>query len=105
MERYIAAYNDGNEAQLVGCLSPTAVLADATGRVLVEGADAIGRRMADVFAHYPDGRVTVIGRQIAGPWVLDHHSTTYGGGASEETVLCFRVDGALIDRLVLLTMT
>ena len=105
VERYIAAYNDGNEAQLVGCLSPTAVLADATGRVLVEGADAIGRRMADVFAHYPDGRVTVIGRQIAGPWVLDHHSTTYGGGASEETVLCFRVDGALIDRLVLLTMT
>ena len=48
--------------------------------------------MAEVFAHYPDGRVTVIGRQVAGPWVLDHHRTTYGGGASEETVLCFRVD-------------
>ena len=105
VERYLAAYNAGNEAHLVDCLSATAVLSDATGRVLVEGAGAIGRRMAEVFAHYPDSRVTVIGRQVAGPWILDHHSTTYGGGESEETVLCFRVDGGLIDRLVLLTTT
>jgi hypothetical protein len=105
VERYIAAYNAGNEPQLVSCFSPTAVLSDATGRVLVEGAAAIGRRMAEVFAHYPDGRITVIGRQVAGPWVLDHHSTTYGRGASEETVLCLRVDGGLVDRLVLLTMS
>jgi hypothetical protein len=104
VERYLAAYNTGNEAHLVACLSPTAVLSDATGRVLVEGAEAIGRRMAEVFAHYPDGRATVMGRQVAGPWVLDHHGTTYGGGANEETVLCFRVDNGFIDRLVLLTM-
>jgi hypothetical protein len=105
VERYIAAYNAGNEPQLVGCLSATAMLSDATGRVLVEGATAIGHRMAEVFTRYPDGRIAVIGRQVAGPWVLDHHSTTYGGGASEETVLCFRVNGGLVDRLVLLTMT
>ena len=47
----------------------------------------------------------VVGRQVAGPWVLDHHRTSYDGGASEETVLCFRVDDGRIDRLVLLTMT
>ncbi len=88
----------------MACLSPAAVLSDATGRVLVEGAQAIGRRMTEVFAHYPDGRATVMGRQVAGPWVLDHHDTTYGGGANEETVLCFRVADGLIDRLVLLTM-
>lgn len=104
VERYIASYNAGNEPQLVDCLSATAVLSDATGRVLVEGAPAIGRRMAEVFTHYPDGRITVVGRQVAGPWVLDHHRTSYGGGASEETVLCFRVDDGRIDRLVLLTM-
>ncbi len=105
VERYLTAYNAGNEAHLVRCLSTNAVLSDGTGQVLVEGGEAIGRRMAEVFAHYPDSRVTVLGRQVAGPWVLDHHHTAYAGGASEETVLCFRVDGGLIDRLVLLTIT
>jgi hypothetical protein len=105
VERYLAAYNDGDEASLLSCLSVTAVLSDATGVVLVEGADAIGRRMADLFEHYPDRRVTVLGRLVAAPWVLDHHRTTFGGGASEETIMCFRVVGALIERLVLLTMT
>lgn len=104
VERYLAAYNAGNEAKLVACFSPSAVLSDATGRVLVEGAEAIGQRMAEVFAHYPDSRAAVMGRQVAGPWVLDHHGTTYGGGASEETVVCFRVSNGFIDRLVLLTM-
>ncbi|HUC13065.1 MAG TPA: nuclear transport factor 2 family protein [Acidimicrobiales bacterium] len=102
VERYLAAYNSGDRSGLLGCLSATAVLSDATGQVLVHGAQAIGRRMADVFEHYPDRQVTVVGRLIAGPWVLDHHRTTFGGGSSEETVLCFRVEGGLIERLVLL---
>ncbi len=102
VERYIAAYNAGDRAALVQCLSATAVLSDATGQVLIHGAQAIGRRMADVFEHYPDRQITVLGRLIARPWVLDHHRTAYGGGKSEETVLCFRVEGNLIERLVLL---
>jgi hypothetical protein len=102
VERYIAAYNAGDRAVLVECLSATAVLSDATGQVLIHGAQAIGRRMADVFEHYPDRQITVLGRLIARPWVLDHHRTGYGGGKSEETVLCFRVEGDLIERLVLL---
>jgi hypothetical protein len=102
VERYIAAYNAGDRAALVQCLSATAVLSDATGQVLIHGAQAIGRRMADVFEHYPDRQITVLGRLIARPWVLDHHRTGYGSGQSEETVLCFRVEGNLIERLVLL---
>ncbi len=102
VERYIAAYNAGDRAALVHCLSATAVLSDATGQVLIHGAQAIGRRMADVFEHYPDRQITVLGRLIARPWVLDHHRTAYGSGQSEETVLCFRVEGGLIERLVLL---
>ena len=102
IERYLAAYNSGDQAGLISCLSATAVLSDATGQVLIHGAQAIGRRMADVFEHYPDRQVTVLGRLIAGPWVLDHHRTTFGGGSSEETVLCYRVAGSLIERLVLL---
>jgi hypothetical protein len=105
VERYLAAYNAGDAGRLVECLSATAVLSDATGAVIVEGADAIGRRMADIFGHYPDRAVTVLGRLIAAPWVLDHHRTSFGGGATEETVLCFRVVGGLIERLVLLTTT
>jgi hypothetical protein len=101
VERYIAAYNASDRSALVQCLSATAVLSDATGQVLVHGAQAIGLRMADVFAHYPDRQITVLGRLIARPWVLDHHRTTFGG-QSEETVLCFRVEGNLIERLVLL---
>lgn len=103
VERYLAAYNGGNQVGLVRCLSATAVLSDATGQVLVEGADAIGRRMAEIFERYPGRRVTVLGRLVAGPWVLDHHSTSFGNGASEETVLCLRVGSGLIERLVLLT--
>jgi hypothetical protein len=102
IERYIAAYNRGDRAALLQCLSATAVLSDATGQVLVHGAQAIGRRMADVFEHYPDRQVTVLGRLIARPWVLDHHRTSFGDGRSEQTVLCFRVEGDLIERLVLL---
>jgi hypothetical protein len=102
VERYVAAYNAGDRASLVRCLSATAVLSDATGQVLVHGAQAIGRRMADVFEHYPDRQVTVLGRLIAKPWVLDHHRTTFDGGQSEETVLCFRVELGFIERLVLL---
>jgi hypothetical protein len=102
VERYLAAYNAGDQGGLVSCLSATAVLSDATGQVLIHGAQAIGRRMADVFEHYPDRQVTVLGRLIARPWVLDHHRTTFGGGSSEETVLCYRVEGDLIERLVLL---
>jgi hypothetical protein len=102
VERYIAAYNAGDQAALMQCLSATAVLSDATGQVLVHGAQGIGRRMGDVFEHYPDRQITVLGRLIARPWVLDHHRTTFGGGSSEETVLCFRVEGSLIERLVLL---
>jgi hypothetical protein len=105
VELYLAAYNAGDVRRLVGCLSATAVLSDATGAVIVEGAEAIGRRMADIFGHYPDRAATVLGRLIAGPWVLDHHRTTFGGGATEETILCFRVVGGLIERLVLLTTT
>jgi hypothetical protein len=101
VERYIAAYNASDGAGLVQCLSATAVLSDATGQVLVQGGQAIGLRMADVFAHYPDRQITVLGRLIARPWVLDHHRTTFGG-RSEETVLCFRVEGNLIERIVLL---
>jgi hypothetical protein len=101
VERYIAAYNTADRAGLVSCLSATAVLSDATGQVLVHGAQAIGRRMADVFEHYPDRQVTVLGRLIARPWVLDHQRTIFGG-SSEETVLCFRVEGGLIERLVVL---
>ncbi len=102
VERYIAAYNNGDRTALVQCLSATAILSDATGQVLVHGAQGIGRRMADVFEHYPDRQITVLGRLIARPWVLDNHRTTFGGGKSEETVLCFRVEGNLIERLVLL---
>jgi hypothetical protein len=102
VERYIAAYNAGDRTTLVQCLSATAVLSDATGQVLIHGAQAIGRRMEDVFEHYPDRQITVLGRLIARPWVLDHHRTAYGGGKSEETVLCFRVEGNLIERIVLL---
>jgi hypothetical protein len=58
--------------------------------------------MAQIFTHYPDRNVTVLGRLTAGPWVIDRQCTTYSGGSSEETVLCFRVDNGLIDRLVLL---
>jgi hypothetical protein len=58
--------------------------------------------MGDVFERYPDRQITVLGRLIARPWVLDHHRTTFGGGQSEETVLCFRVEGDLIERVVLL---
>jgi hypothetical protein len=101
VERYIAAYNAGDQKALVQCLSATAVLSDATGQILIHGAQAIGRRMADVFEHYPDRQVTVLGRLISRPWVLDHHRTTFGS-QSEETVLCFRVEGDLIARLVLL---
>jgi hypothetical protein len=102
VERYITAYNHGDRTALVQCLSATAVLSDATGQVLVHGAQGIGRRMADVFEHYPDRQITVLGRLIARPWVLDNHRTAFGGGKSEETVLCFRVEGDLIERLVLL---
>lgn len=102
VERYIAAYNHGDCTALVQCLSATAVLSDATGQVLVHGAQGIGRRMADVFEHYPDRQITVLGRLIARPWVLDNHRTTFGAGKSEETVMCFRVEGDLIVRLVLL---
>jgi hypothetical protein len=102
VERYVAAYNAGDQAALVQCLSATAVLSDATGQVLVHGARGIAQRMGDVFEHYPDRQITVLGRLIARPWVLDHHRTSFGGGQSEETVLCFRVEGDLIERLVLL---
>ena len=105
VERYIAAYNACDQSRLMGCLSATAVLSDATGRVLVQGAEAIGRRMADIFRHYPDGRVVVLARMGAGPWVIEHHKATFGAGSSEETVMCFRVDHGSIDRVVLLTMT
>lgn len=102
VERYLAAYDAGDKGRLVLCLSATAVLSDATGAVLVQGAEGIGRRMAEIFGHYPDRRVTVMGRQVAGPWVIDHHLTTFSGGSSEETVMCYRVEGGLIERLVLL---
>jgi hypothetical protein len=104
VERYLNAYNAGDQTLLVRCLSPSAVLSDATGVVLVQGADEIAQRMAQIFRLYPDRRVTVLGRLIAGPWVLDHQRTTFGGGSTEETVLCLRVDDGLIARLVLLTV-
>lgn len=104
VERYIDAYNNGDRSRLVSCLSPSAVLSDATGQVLIQGPEAIGRRLADIFAHYPDRRVVVLGRLVSGPWVIDHQRTTYGGGASEDTVLCTLVHNGLIERLVLLRM-
>jgi hypothetical protein len=105
VERYLSAYNDGDERLLVGCLSAAAVLSDASGRVLVQGAEAIGRRMADIFRHYPDRKVTVQARLVAGSWVLEHHRTIFGGGSSEETIMCFRLGNGTIERIVLLTMT
>jgi hypothetical protein len=105
VERYLVAYNAGDQAGLMECLSATAVLADATGRVLIQGSEGIGRRMGEIFHHYPDRRVTVLGRMVAGSWVLEHHRTAFGASATEETIMCFRVDGASIARLVLLTMT
>jgi hypothetical protein len=102
VERYLAAYDAGDEAALVVCLTTTAVLSDASGAVVVRGGAAIGRRMAQIFAYYPDRKVAVLGRLIAGPWVIDRHRTSFGG-ASEDTVFCFRVEGGLIARLVVLT--
>ena len=102
VERYLAAYNAGDKDLLVRCLSATAVLSDATGLVLVQGAEAIGERMAQIFRHYPDRKVTVLGRLVAGPWVVEHHNTSFNAGATEETTLCFLVAGGLIERLVLL---
>jgi hypothetical protein len=105
VERYLSAYNEGDERRLVGCLSASAVLSDASGRVLVQGAEAIGRRMVDIFRYYPERKVAVQSRVVAGTWVLEHHNTTFGAGSHEETVMCFRVDNGTIGRIVLLTMT
>jgi len=103
VERYLAAYNVGDLGRLVSCLSAAVVLSDATGRILVEGADAVAGRIAQVFERYPDLQVTVLGRSTAGQWVIDHQLTTYAGGVIEETTLCYRVEGNLVERLVLLT--
>jgi hypothetical protein len=100
VDRQLEAYNAHDLESFLACYSLNVTIRDGDGRTLIAGADAVRREYAVWFAAHPDVHADVVGRLVAGRWVVDQERVTTTDG--EVTALVgYHVADSAIDAVVL----
>ena len=68
----VAAYRDRDLERFVNYFSPSVKVMDASGRTLMEGAEALRTYYGQLFADSPNLAVTIVARIAVGQFVIDH---------------------------------
>ena len=102
VDRQLEAYNAHDLESFLACYSLHVTIRDGDGRTLMAGTDAVRREYADWFAAHPDVHAEVVGRLVAGGWVVDEERITTTDGDMSALVGYHVADGA-IEAVVLLS--
>jgi len=68
----VAAYRDRDLERFVNYFSPSVKVMDASGRTLIEGAEALRTYYEQLFANSPNLAVKIVARIAVGQFVIDH---------------------------------
>lgn len=68
----VAAYKARDVERFLTYFSPDVRLMDASGKVLIEGAETLRKYYGPLFANSPNLGVTIVARIVVGQFVIDH---------------------------------
>lgn len=101
VQAQLDAYNARDAARFVACYANDVVVAElSSGQIRYEGIDAFREGYAAQFTRWPNQRVRLMQRQIAGDIVLDTEFVTgVPDRPDTHVVAIYRVREGLIDRV------
>jgi hypothetical protein len=104
VEAQVEAYNRRDLDAFLACYSPQAVIEDSTGRVVMEGNDAMRAAYGDLFRESPFLRAEIATRIRVGDYVIDEEVITGRRGSSNEdrAVAIYHVAEGAIDHVRLI---
>ena len=103
----IDAYHDHDLDRCLGHYAPDVVVKDATGNVLMDGAEAVRGRYAKAIEENPNVHYDIPNRIAVGEWVVDEERVTGftkpGSPEVVRAVLVYRFSGERIREIVILS--